>query len=250
MLTIGFATEYYTLWDVRKEIVYFTDAYGNHHPQNEVTHYSYIRNVSKDMGTATAAHPGVPVDETLRGQTRSFECRSAEDLTPELLKFGKYQGLTIQDVAKKDFGYILWLLENGRPYLVELCKALPEVIAHFQEVERNRAAAMDALPVIESGINEITFLGNPNYTVRDSYPQFAALGLDDKYYAAATIGEGSTIIVVFDDVKYVDGMYPYNMPFIGGKAKRVKGKTMSLPLNVLATTKTLRSAIQIVRIAF
>ena len=58
-----------------------------------------------------------------------------------------------------------------------------------------------------------------------------------KYFAEATIGEGNTINIIFDEIKFVGGMYPYNMAVINGKAMRIKGKTMKLNLIIIETTR-------------
>lgn len=46
MEKIGFATEFYTLWSVTTEAVYFTDSLDNHHRQNDKINYQYIKNIS------------------------------------------------------------------------------------------------------------------------------------------------------------------------------------------------------------
>jgi len=38
MTTIGFATEFYTLWDVQDETIYVMDASGKYHPSHVITH--------------------------------------------------------------------------------------------------------------------------------------------------------------------------------------------------------------------
>ena len=63
MERIGFATEYYTLWDVTNENQYFTDTYGNHHLQSIRTNFCYIKNISKDLSIVEAKYPGVSIDE-------------------------------------------------------------------------------------------------------------------------------------------------------------------------------------------
>lgn len=329
MLTIGFATEFYTLWDVTKETKYFTDVNGNHWPSTEVTHFNYIQNVSTDLERVKAKYPELTINEELRGKTTSWE-RKAEDLTPQILKFGKYRGHSIQDIAEKDFDYILWLLENCYSAATKnACLELPLVIEHFAEMERKSEAAKALHPVIESGEVEITFTSNPNYSCEDidlisqnarkigalpctlkwepvsespaknsdwvtiekaesehsPYERGFSIGkwkgsatfhildqsfntieearkcaeiqilvnqhksLSDYYivneytpllnqrYAEATIGEGNQILVIFNEVSQVGGMYPYNMGVINGKAMRIKGKKMKLNLIVLETTR-------------
>ncbi len=166
MKTIGFATEYYTLWDVRVEPKYFTDLNGVHHLQSNVTHYNYIQNISKDLATVKDKYPDLSINEELKGKTAAWS-KTSEDLTPEILKFGKYSGKSVQEVSEIDFHYILWLLENGRGETIKVCMALPIVIAHFEAVEIKRNQAIASHPVIESGEVELTFYTNPNKIGQD-----------------------------------------------------------------------------------
>ena len=327
MKTIGFATEFYTLWEVDTQPVYFTDSYGVHHLTGTKTNYGYIQNVSTDLDKVKALFPGVVIDESLRGKSRSFSVSKEEDTTPHILKFGRHCGRTIQDVCDIDFNYILWLIENANNVATRnLCKELPTVKAHFEKIEMDREARMNALPVIESGLVEVEFQTNPNHTgaelnfiyknsskllpvpstlVWEVVNEFSSKNNNDwfmlerakcathigysimryrdsnqvsvmghnfdtieeakqhveiqelmnacklsqyevpteytpfmsKHYAIASIGEGNTIYVFFDQIKEVNGMYPYNMAVINGKAMRLKGKKLTLNLNVFHTEK-------------
>lgn len=319
MLRIGFATEFYTLWDVDTTPNFFTDSYGNSYIQSYTTHYHYMKNVSKDLAIVTEKYPNVTVDEDLRGKTSSWKVQSKEDLVPHILKFGKYFGMHIADVAKKEFGYILWLIENTSKVVADLCKELPEVIEYYKQRDMDRQTKMDAHPVAESGVINVMFENNPNYKGYDlnyiqrsfkynfpatiewieggesigkgyntllsaenglyriienlntndilfsgsTYPTIDAAKtaaeeqkvvnkhgnfedyliedemslLRNKYCAVATIGTGNKIFIFFDDIKAVNGRYPYNMGVINGKPKRVKGKTLTLDLNIIKTIK-------------
>ena len=72
-----------------------------------------------------------------------------------------------------------------------------------------------------------------------------------KYYAEAFIIhngerlEDSRINIFFDDIKQVLGKYPYNMAIINGKAMKIKGKKMTLPLQILHTNKGVKASLQI-----
>ena len=212
-------------------------------------------------------YPNIPIDEELRGKTRSFSwTNQEEDKCPEILKFGKYSGRNISEVAEMDFGYILWLLENANNAATRnACAALPKVIEHFAKIEQENKDRMAAYPVAKSGVNEVTFTGNPNHPVvtedyyngnsltdqvRFLYPETLPLILkySGKNYANATIGEGNNIKIIFDEIKSVDGMYPYNMGVINGKAMRIKNKTMKLDLNVISTHVSMHGVTQIATI--
>ncbi len=162
MTTIGFATQFYTLWDVDSQPTYFQDSYGNTHQTGVITHYHYIKNISTDIDKVKELYPNTPIDDSLKGRNRDFSVTKEEDTTPEILKFGKYRGMSIQDVSKSDFGYILWLLENGQEKTKSVCMELPKVIEHFAKIERQEKELMDSYPVIQSGEVEIEFTTNPN----------------------------------------------------------------------------------------
>ena len=46
---IGFATQFYTLWDYEVVNNYVQDSYGNYHVSSQTTKYFYIKNISKDI---------------------------------------------------------------------------------------------------------------------------------------------------------------------------------------------------------
>lgn len=241
---IGFATQFYTLWDMQTETIYFTDSYGNHWPSREKTNYFFIKNISTDLNKVKELFPNTSIDEGLRGKTSSFSVfGKQEDLSPEILKFGKYHGKPISEVAETDFGYILYLLENGRPETKQVCLALPQVVAYQKKQEADRLAKIASWAEFNSGMHTVTFVSNPNGVqdggIYDMATETFVLfdTVNGKHYAWCELEDGSTLYVYFNETKYVDGMYPYYMAIIEGKAKRIKGKTFSLNLNVLHTNK-------------
>lgn len=101
MNIIGFANQYYTLWDFSNETIYFTDSYGNNHPVRIQTNYYYIKNVSMDLDKVKSLYPELTIDENLKGKNRNFSISNEnEDLSPEILKFGKYFGSNINDIVE------------------------------------------------------------------------------------------------------------------------------------------------------
>ena len=163
------------------------------------------------------------------------------DLSPEILKFGKYSGKSIQEVSEIDFKYILWLLEKGRVETKKVCNLLPLVISYFEQQEKEKQDKINGWKVVENGIHEVTFMGNPNSEVGKSwisedYNQ-ELLPFANKNYASVQIADDHVLNIIFDEVKYVDGMYPYYMGIIAGKAKRVKNKVFKLNLEIVKTNK-------------
>lgn len=242
MKTIGFATEYFTLWDKRDESVYFTDSYGNQWLREIITHYSFIKNVSKDLAIVKSMFPDLVVDVDLKGKKGNWSLSRGQDLTPQILKFGKYSGKSIFDVSEIDFNYILWLIENAKPETKNVCLELPKVINYFSELEIKEELERNSHPAAESGQVEVTFFSNPNRNVEEelmwSDERINLLSsFSDKFFAEASIGEGNRINIIFDNVKFVGGMYPYKMAEINGRAMKTKGKKMLLNLNIIETKR-------------
>lgn len=245
MTKIGFATEFFTLWDVNTEPVYFTDERGNTFIQSYKTNYWYIKNISTDRAKVEELFPGVEIDEELRGQGSFVREDKNEDLCPEIFKFGKYRGKTVAEIIERDFNYIMWIVENNNSKTAKYCIEQPEVIEFFTEQKRKTQELMDALPVVESGEVELTFTSNPNYKVYEGVnldgmkydDQIDLEYLRNNYYSGATIGEGNVIKVIFKDIRKVEGLYPYNMAFINGTATKTKDKTLKVNIEVLYTKK-------------
>lgn len=230
-LAIGFATEFYTLWDVIVEPQHTTDAYGKHWHTGNKHIFNYIKNISTDLDKATSLHPGVPVDDGLRGKSRSWSDSrpSDNDECSHILWFGKYIGQDIAKVAKVDFPYILWALENANsPKLRALIAKLPQVIAHQVKIEQE----MNAIPAIkESGDIELTILSNPR-----EWSDGEIVGMAMQ----ASLGGGHKVSIIINDkdVMLMPGNYKYPeyyLPIIGGKARRVKGKTLKMNIDLLNT---------------
>lgn len=120
MLRIGFATEFYTLWDISKEIMYSTNARGEHFPSYEKVSYYYMQNLSKDEFKAKekAKNMGaidLDVDEELFGRNNSFS--KQVKLNSELPRninpfftFGKYQEAPILECV--DISYLEWYFKE------------------------------------------------------------------------------------------------------------------------------------------
>lgn len=249
---IGFAVEFYTLWNTWDETVYWTDANGKHWPSHKKFHFQYLKNISTSIDKVKELYPNTPITEDLRGKTRSFEYeKREEDLTPNLFKFGRHAGKTIEEVVKMDFKYLVWVTENVGGAISSLIRKLPEYIAYKEKCELERQKQIDSHPAVVNGENQITFTSNPNERqlgYADPLEEPELVPYTDKFCAFATIGPGSHIVVIFDQVKYVNGLYPYNMGIINGEAKRIKNKTMMLNLKVLRTERSVHQCKQYVTI--
>jgi hypothetical protein len=236
MLTVGFANQFYTLWDVNEETVYVTDGYGKHWPSHTVTHFHYIKNISTDLDKVKELYPSLTIDDTLKGITRNWSRDGVEDFSPELFKSGKYSFKTIQEVATIDIKYLLWYLENGwKPKTRELISELPEIKQHFEKLEAEKQAKIASYKTLQSGTFTGTFENNPNNILNEWYTSDSENLIHHSHYHHATfvLEDGTKIFVLFPQVKQVSGLYPYTMGLINNKFCKTKNKQFTLNLNII-----------------
>jgi hypothetical protein len=219
---IGFATQFYTLWDYEAVPQYKTDSYGNHH-QTGVDHkYYYIKNVSTDLDKVKLLFPNVEIDTDLRG-TSSFTRNEKLDLPENYFWGGKYAGKLIDEIMEIDFKYCLWSAENyNMPYITNH----PKYIAHFEAIEKAKQDEINSKQLLKVGdIVELEFTRN-GYNADDEYTEcWTEANYNDVEVAVNCSG-----------VKPVSGMYPYLMPVINGKAQKTKGKKLTVTvIEVLET---------------
>lgn len=219
---IGFATQFYTLWNYEAVPQYKTDSYGNHHQTGIEHNYHYIKNVSTDLDKVKSLFPNVEIDTELRG-TSSFTRNEKLDLPENYFWYGKYAGKLIDEVLDSDFNYCLWSAENYKmPYITNH----PKYIAHFEAIAKAKQAEINSKELLNVGdVVELEFKRN-GYNAND---EFTECWTDANY-------NGVEVAVNCNGVKQVSGMYPYLMPVINGKAQRTKGKKLTVTvIEVLET---------------
>lgn len=211
---IGFATQFYTLWNYESVPQYRTDSYGNHH-QTGVDHkYYYIKNVSTDLDKVKSLFPNVEIDNELRG-TSSFTRNEKLDLPNNYFWAGKYAGKLIDEVIEFDFKYCLWSAENyNMPYITNH----PKYIVYFEAIEKQKQLKISQAQTVKAGdVVELEFVRN-GYNADDNYTEC---------WTEANLG-ATVLKVLCSGVKPVSGMYPYLMPFVNGKAQKTKGKKIEV----------------------
>ena len=219
---IGFATQFYTLWDYEALPQFKTDSYGNHH-QTGVDHkYYYIKNVSTDLDKVKALFPNVEIDTELRG-TSSFTRNEKLDLPENYFWGGKYAGKLIDEIMEIDFKYCLWSAENyNMPYITKH----PKYIAHFEAIVKAEQDEINSKELLKVGdVVELEFTRNGH-------------NADEEYTECWTEANYNDVEIVVNcnGVKPVIGMYPYLMPVINGKAQKTKGKKLTVTvIEVLET---------------
>lgn len=222
---IGFATQFYTLWDYEAVNQYRTDSYGNHH-QTGVDHkFYYIKNVSTDLEKVKALFPNVEIDDQLRGKTNSFSYNEKMDLPEGYFWGGKYAGKLIEEIMEIDFHYCLWSAEDYGGLTSRFIKNHPKYIAHFEAIKKAEQDEINNKQLVGIGNVELEFTSN-GYNADDDYTEC---------WVMATYGD-IDVKVLCNGVKPVDGMYPYLMPVINGKAQRTKNKKITV--SVIEIIKT------------
>ncbi len=236
MLTIGFTTKYFTLWDVTGETV--TNEYGR--KGTRVT-ASYIKNISMDEATARAKYPDAPVDLGLRGHS-SWTRTEWEPMPTDVFPCGKYRGQSIADC--RDWDYLFWavdtwLLDNdesrsiaeralvaGGKYGIYDGRIFP--MNQIEEIERADSIVdgiverIKMTPVLEIvSASNVHIYDNEFISETDNGNVF--LSWSDKMFRR----------------QYYNG-YEYGLPLKDDKAKRIKGKKMAIAIDGFEVKQTLR----------
>lgn len=231
MLKIGFATEFFTLWDVSSEVMYTTNMRGEHHASYEKVSYYYMQNLSKDEASAIkkAKERGctiLEVDNELFGRNNSFskEIKLSSELRSDINPFFTYGKYTSQAILEcTDIKYLAWyfgetsnryakqiLLDNNYYEVNGQVLDIEAYNRHLSYIESRKETDLLVSKIEAAGEMEIDFimLQNPR--------RYEKLSPTD-----------CNIDVVFDDVQemHYKGM-DYYLPVIGGKARRIKNKSI------------------------
>jgi len=242
MKTIGFAEKFYTLWDVTKEDVFSTtiSANGeNHRKSGERVICTYIKNISYDLGKVQELYPDTPINEDLRGMSRSFEYLTGEakiQYADDVFSIGYNKGCAI--ALCNSIRDLKWAFDNesgnvrinnikNKMISLGMVEAYGVMYDNQEQADKaielinNRAAAqlntdniLDAMT--NGGVLDVTFEKN-----LDSY---------GCYYDRV-----NGVTIQFENYKIMSyNGFEYALPSVNGKGKKVKGQTLSL------TCKTIR----------
>jgi len=224
MLTIGFANKYYTLWDCSTfECI---DAYDIRYITCSNV---YIKNISFDLDKVKALYPDAPINESLKGHTRSFT-NSYIEYPNNVFKYGKYRGTPFNECT--DYDYMAWYFTTTtKEQQEEMILILEEHDYHIfpkwdmtsYDIETNdeymdRLRRENAKSQCQEEI--IQKLKENNLTIEiTSNPDCEGEYLD----------KNSGFIFKFDEVRvnYYLG-FDYYLPVVNGKCKRIKNKTIKI----------------------
>ena len=237
---IGFATQFYTLWDYEAQPKYVTDSYGNHHCSGIDHKYYYIKNISTDLNKVKELYPDVSIDDELRGKTRSFSSYQKSNLPENYFWGGKYYGKLVDEVIESDFNYCLWSADNYSGETSEYIKNHPKYIAHFEAIEKEKQDIINGSELLKVGdIVELEFTRN-GYNADDNYTEC---------WTEAIFGDVE-LAVNCNGVNLVSGTYPYLMPVINGKAQKTKGKKIRITVTEVLETNIYQGVVkQFIKVA-
>jgi len=217
---IGFANKFYTLWNYRTEPQYVCDAYGKYWQAGTKEIYEYIKNISFDLDKVKTLFPNVPINDELRGITRSWSRNSKLDYPVGFFWWGKYTGKSYDDIIQNDFKYMLWAIENNEN-IKNWALTNPNYIKYLEEEEAKYNEKLNSVDFPKVGdLISIDFTTNG----RGGYDN------DDPYYVRSNFN-GIEMMVICDSAKEVNGLYQYLMPFINGKFQKTKNKTITVEIS-------------------
>lgn len=243
METIGFASKFYTLWDVDVHTV--TNEYGR---KGRCVTATFIKNISIDEQAARAKYPNAPVDMTLRGHS-SWRRTEWEPMPSDVFPCGQYMGKPIAEC--RDFRYLYWavdrnmlcgesreiavdaLLKSGEYvyYAGILMKA--EIAAQYEQA--NAALDEPIAGIDETGVIEVE--SKTNIQIWDS-----KVGDDFLTHLTAGSYTDNDAVNVYWPESMVNWFqyngYDYGLPVKAGKAKRIKGKNLKIVVDSYTVEQT------------
>lgn len=207
---IGFANQYYTLWDVGSEKAY--DSMGRFIGTRWI--YAFRKNISKDIDKVKSLYPDTEIDKDLHGH-RSFsyiERKPQEEKPQDIFPFGKYAGQKIADC--KDISYLAWAYNNAfnihqQKYAEEPLKKAGYMIKDGRAYDAKEQQTLFQQAAFSSLLdNKLPF--DVEFTKN--------LDMDGNYWF-----NGKTLhFEHYREMEY--NGYPYALPVINGKGIRIKGK--------------------------
>lgn len=218
MLTIGFTTKFYTLWNCYTTIKTLSNGVRIICEHNE-----YIKNISFDRKKAQELYPDVPIDENLKGITRSFT-NTRKEYPNNVFKYGKYEGKLFDEVT--DYDYMKWYFTTtttdqqdvlkpilvAQGYSIFTCSDGTYGIKSPKEIEEERLIEQEQQEKRTRLLESMIFFIDHNCDENGEYLDYE-----------------SGLRLKFDEVRenwY--GEWNYFLPVKKGKCKRIKNKSIEL----------------------
>ena len=218
---IGFANKFFTLWSFESEKKYFTDGYGKAWLVGEIKKYSYIKNIAKSLDKVEELYPGVEIVDELKGaRIGNYFEREIKHEPVEIIWFGKYYGKRIEDVAKNDFNYLVWMHSNCSTHIQEYIETLPEYKEHKSAEDLEQERFFSQHPIIKPGdVVKVKFERNAKIWDEENN---IALGLGT--FTAPDKEKPLNIWIEFKCKKIGAGKYSFYVVLIDGVEHKLKNK--------------------------
>ena len=228
---IGFAEKYYTLWYVDT----YTRTIREGQDEN-VTRYTYVKNISFDKEKAFAQYPNAKFIEDLRGKTQSWNSVEVVWTNVNTFRFGKYNEENIDNCTDTDYIEWYWKQVYGehKDYVGNVLKARGYEIrvseSEYTDYDGNIKKETYYVAMSPTDLENERIANEKKETLKAMLDSGNAFNLfveynpneeglyryEDILYKFAEVGEN-----------YYNG-YTYYLPMLKGKQKRVKGKTISV----------------------
>lgn len=231
MKVIGFATSFYTLWDVTEERLYSTIRTANgevHSPAGTRYHCRYIKNISTDLDKVIELYPDLSIDENLRGKSNSFEYLKGDlptvTYSSELFSRGYAKGQVIANC--EDLRVLQWGFNNENSS--ERISIISETILNkFGLVYVN--GSWLTKDKAEQILNEVEL--RVNFSLRAEQSEQTIKFVAEKnldYEGSLVVDTGDfKIRLYFADFKTMNyNGFEYGLPTIKGVGKKIKGKEL------------------------
>lgn len=172
MIKIGFANQYFTLWEVTVTPQY--TQYGNFTVHtHDMVYNDYIKNISIREDKVRKLYPDFDsiFDENLRGKSRSFESTQecgdwwgAGYGAVRVFDHGKFIDMSIEEVFEKEPEYLIWYRDQFDPFNSKYRQAVKKNIQLFEPLqaweekrrEELEEALWEAFTMTEEGEQVVT----------------------------------------------------------------------------------------------
>lgn len=217
-LAIGFATKFYTLWEIIERIE--RTEYGVY----EKTLHRFIKNVSTDLDRAKEKHPDAVFVPGLRGHTSFYTTKCLQTFGDDEFRGGKYAGQKIEDCTDIPFLYWAWDKSNVVPWGAREIAISTLEKAGYKQINDYKIVTPEEYAKIEASFGNCEEMA-AKFT-EGPVTIFAPRNLDEEGHLSV----GNNTILKFPHYNQMEYQgYYYALPVDAkGKAKRIKGKELSI----------------------
>jgi len=218
MKIIGFSNKFYTLWEVTTSVTQLAPSHSR-----VITRYEYIKNISMDIDVVSVKYPGVMIDESLNGKTKSWE--SSKDVWEDLdvFRFGKYKYENIDENG--DTRYISWywtnIYDEHKAYVSCLLERRGYEVRRYDNGEEYLMSPED-LEKEQKELEEFYEIADMIFEKKEfEFTPKSNLHEDGNYCLKGHV------VFHFPEIKrYCYEGYDFYLPVMDKKAKRIKNKTI------------------------